>query len=111
MAPVSSHRLVFRRREPELVRNALRMAVGSVACILIAVTGAVFVLGLSLWSILPLRTRFQLAFVLPWADPSCQIAVPGAGLCAIVKRGPQAGLEHRDDAERRPGNQAGHAPG
>jgi uncharacterized protein DUF6328 len=78
IAPVSYHRLLFRKgRKAELVRNASRMAVCGVACILIAIVGAVFMvlnvvygmalavtaaaaiflLGGTLWFLLPLRSR------------------------------------------------------
>ncbi len=44
IAPVSYHRLMFRRdRKPELVRTASRLAEAGVACLFVAITGAVFV--------------------------------------------------------------------
>ena len=78
IAPVSYHRLLFRMgKKEELVRNASRMAICGVACILIAIVGAVFlvldvvygmalavtgasgflVLAAILWFALPLRHR------------------------------------------------------
>src|SRR6185369_8263673 len=78
IAPVSYHRLLFRMgKKEELVRNASRMAICGVACILIAIVGAVFlvldvvygmalavtaaagllVLAATLWFALPLRHR------------------------------------------------------
>lgn len=78
IAPVSYHRLLFRKgRKPEVVRNASRMAICGVACILIAIVGAVFmvldvvhgmvlalvgsagvfILAATLWFLLPLRSR------------------------------------------------------
>lgn len=78
IAPVSYHRLLFRRgRKPELVRNASRMALWGVGCLLIAIVGAVFVvlnvvygawlgvvgaagvfvLATVLWFVMPLRHR------------------------------------------------------
>jgi hypothetical protein len=79
IAPVSYHRLLFRMgKKPELVRNASRMAVAGVFCLLISIVGAVFVvldvvynawlgafaaagfgvLAVTLWFVLPLRHRF-----------------------------------------------------
>jgi len=44
IAPVAYHRLVFRRnRKAELVRRASRMATVGLACLLVAIVGAVFV--------------------------------------------------------------------
>jgi hypothetical protein len=78
IAPVSYHRLLFRMgKKPELVRNASRMAVCGVVCLLISIVGAVFVvldvvfdvwlgvigaaglfvLATTLWFVLPLRHR------------------------------------------------------
>ncbi|HEY7174487.1 MAG TPA: DUF6328 family protein [Micromonosporaceae bacterium] len=78
LAPVSFHRMLFRLdRKDQLVRNASRLAEGGLACLLVAIVGAVFVvmdvvvsLGgaiaaalavgvmcLSLWYVLPMRAR------------------------------------------------------
>jgi hypothetical protein len=44
ITPVSYHRMVFRRgRKPELVRDASRLALAGLVCLLIAIAGAVFV--------------------------------------------------------------------
>lgn len=44
IAPVSYHRLLFRMgKKPELVRNASRMALCGVVCLLVSIVGAVFV--------------------------------------------------------------------
>jgi O-antigen/teichoic acid export membrane protein len=80
IAPVSYHRLVFRRnRKQELVQTASRLAQAGVACLSVAITGAVFVvmdvvtglLGacvaaaaiavacIALWYMLPLRRRSE----------------------------------------------------
>lgn len=76
LAPVSYHRMVFRRdRKDALVATASRLAQGGLACLLVAIVGAVFVvmdvvIGLSaavaagaavgvmccaLWYVLPIR--------------------------------------------------------
>ena len=78
IAPVSYHRLVFRQnRKPELVLTASHLAAAGVACLMVAIIGAVFVVmdvvtGLvgacaataavavgcvGLWYVLPLRRR------------------------------------------------------
>jgi O-antigen/teichoic acid export membrane protein len=78
LAPVSYHRMLFRRdRKAHIVRMASRLAQGGLACVLVAICGAVFVvmdvvvgLGaaiaasaavgvvcLSLWYVLPLSAR------------------------------------------------------
>lgn len=78
IAPASYHRLVFRRnRKQELVETASRLAQAGAACLLVAITGAVFVVmdvvtglvgactaaaavaiaGLAFWYVLPLWRR------------------------------------------------------
>ena len=78
LAPVSYHRLMFRRdRKADVVRTASQLAQGGLACLLVAICGAVFVvmdvvagltaaiaasaavgvMCLALWYVLPFRAR------------------------------------------------------
>jgi hypothetical protein len=80
IAPVSYHRMNFRKgRKEELVRTASRLATYGVACLMVAIVGAVFIVmdvtlgplaGVALaalilatcgflWFLLPLRHRFD----------------------------------------------------
>jgi hypothetical protein len=80
IAPVSYHRIAFREgRKPEVVRAANRLAEGGVACLLVAIASAVFVvmdvvigtvvagvvsgvialLSIALWYVLPLRHHLR----------------------------------------------------
>lgn len=70
IAPVAYHRMLFRQgRKPEIVRSAHRMASGGLACLLVAMVGAVllvsdFVLGRTPAVIIAIATAAW--FILLW---------------------------------------------